>query len=143
MSHSITSQPPAAPATRRRALTVTLWALQALLAIQFAGAGSLKLGGAQQMVDLFTQIGAGQWLRYLVGALELAGAIGLLLPRLSGLAALGLVGLLVGATATNLLVIDQGPWLPLGLLPVSVLVAWARWPQTKTLASTRRRRPSP
>src|SRR6266536_3073226 len=121
MSHSITSQPPAAPATRRRALTVTLWALQALLAIQFAGAGSLKLGGAQQMVDLFTQIGAGQWLRYLVGALELAGAIGLLLPRLSGLAALGL----------------------LGLLPVSVLVAWARWPQTKTLASTRRRRPSP
>src|SRR6266496_108395 len=142
MSHSITSQPPAAPATRRRALTVTLWALQALLAIQFAGAVSLKLGGAQQMVDLFTQIGAGQWLRYLVGALELAGAVGLLLPRLSGLAALGLVGLLVGATATNLLVIDQGPWLPLGLLPVSALVTWARWPQTKTLAGTRRRWPA-
>jgi putative oxidoreductase len=140
MSHTITSQPPAAPAvTRRRALTVMLWALQALLAVQFAAAGRLKLSGAQQMVDLFTQIGAGQWLRYLVGALELAGAVGLLLPRLSGLAALGLAGLLVGATATNLLVIDRGPWLPLGLLPVAALVAWARWPQTKTLSGTRRR----
>jgi len=29
--------------------------------LQFAAAGSLKLSGAQQMVDLFTQIGAGQW----------------------------------------------------------------------------------
>jgi len=91
------------------------------------------------MVDLFTQMGAGQWLRYLAGALELAGAVGMLLPRLPGLAALGLAGLLAGATATNLLVIDQGPWLPLGLLPVSALVAWACWPQTKTLAGTRRR----
>jgi hypothetical protein len=107
------------------------------LALQFAGAGLLKVSGAPAMVDLFATIGAGQWLRYVVGALELAGAIGLLVPRLSGLAALGLVGLLVGATATNLFILDDGPWLPIGLLLASVLVAWGRWPQTKALASTR------
>ena len=33
------------------------------------------------MTRTFNQIGAGQWFRYLVGALELAGAIGLLIPR--------------------------------------------------------------
>jgi uncharacterized membrane protein len=47
---------------------------------------------------MFATIGIGQWFRYVVGALELAGAVGVLIPRLSGLAALGLIGLMAGAT---------------------------------------------
>ena len=39
-------------------------------------------------MEMFTQIGLGQWLLYLVGALKFAGAIGLLIPRLAGAAAL-------------------------------------------------------
>jgi uncharacterized membrane protein len=121
-----------APAAR--ATNVALWVLQAVLAFQFAGGGLLKLSGSPAMVDMFAAIGAGQWLRYLVGALEVAGAVGLLVPRLSGLAALGLVGLLVGATATNLFVLDESPWLPIGLLLVGALIVRGRWPRTKALA---------
>ena len=37
------------------------------------------------MVEMFATIGIGQWFRYVVGVLELAGAARVLLPRLSGL----------------------------------------------------------
>jgi hypothetical protein len=67
-----------------RATNVALWVLQAVLAFQFAGGGLLKLTGSPEMVDLFTAIGAGQWLRYLVGALEVAGAVGLLIHAAVG-----------------------------------------------------------
>jgi putative oxidoreductase len=76
------------------------------------------------MVEMFATIGMGQWFRYVVGALEIAGAVGVLIPRLSGLAALGLVCLMEGATATNVLVLGASPLLPIGLLLVSAVVAW-------------------
>lgn len=112
--------------TRGRARTIALWALQFLLAFQFAGGGWLKLSGAPVMVEMFATIGAGQWFRFLVGALEVAAAVGLLVPRLAGLAALGLCGLMVGATLTNLLILDADPWVALVLLLLSAIVAWGR-----------------
>jgi uncharacterized membrane protein len=124
----------ASEAPPARAANVALWVLQAVLAFQFAVGGLLKLTGSPELVDLFATIGAGQWLRYVVGALEVAGAVGLLVPRLSGLAALGLAALLVGATATNLFVLGESAWLPIGLLLVSALIARGRWPRTKALA---------
>ncbi|HEU4948606.1 MAG TPA: DoxX family protein [Kribbella sp.] len=111
---------------RVRPASVALWMVQLLLAAQFASAGVMKLSGSPVMVDMFAEIGAGQWFRYLVGALELAGAIGLLVPRLCGLAALGLVGLLAGAIITNVFVLGESPALPFGYLLVAALVAWAR-----------------
>jgi putative oxidoreductase len=101
--------------------------------------GFIKLGGSQDMVSMFTTIGVGQWLRYLIGAIEIAGAIGLLIPQLSGLAALGLVGLMIGATATNLFIISSSPWFPLGLLLACALITWGRWPQTRALFSLLKR----
>ena len=77
------------------------------------------------MVWMFDEIGSGQWLRYLVGALEVAGGIGVLVPRLSVLAAAGLALLMVGATVTNLTVLDAPPWSPLVLLVLAALVLWA------------------
>src|SRR5215208_7861493 len=99
----ITSGTPAARATsRRHAVNIfALWVLQAVLALMFAMAGFAKVGGDAAMVEMFATIGIGQWLRYLVGTLEIAGALGVLVPRVSGLAALGLVCLMVGATLTN------------------------------------------
>ena len=122
-----------------RATNVALWVLQAVLAFQFAGGGLAKLAGAPELVDMFADIGAGQWLRYLVGALEVAGAAGLLVPRLSGLAALGLAGLMVGAAITNLFILGESPWLPVGLLLVSALIARGRWSKTKALTGRLRR----
>ena len=66
-----------------------LWTAQILLAAFFLFAAAPKLTGQHTAVQMFGQIGAGQWLRYLVGTAELAGAIGLLIPRLAGLAAAG------------------------------------------------------
>jgi putative oxidoreductase len=130
-------QTPSTSATRRRVPTIALWALQALLAIMFAMAGLAKLFGDPAMVEMFATIGVGQWFRYVVGAVEIAGAVGMLIPQLSGLAALGLVCLMAGATLTNLLVLGASPLLPLVLLASSALVAWGRWPRTRTLFKNR------
>ena len=118
--------------TRGRAPGIALWALQGLLALQFAVGGVLKVVGDPAMVGMFADIGAGQWFRYLVGGLEIAGALGLLIPRLSRPAALGLVGLMAGA-ATNALVLGTSPLLPIVLLLVAALVAWGRREQTRAV----------
>ena len=118
---------------RGRAGTIALWLLQALLALVFGMAGLAKVFGDPAMVEMFATIGVGQWFRYVVGVLEISGAVGVLIPRLSGSAALGLVCLMAGATLTNLLVLGASPSLPIGLLVVSALVAWGRWPRTGAL----------
>jgi putative oxidoreductase len=117
----------AAPVAHRRSLTVVTWIGRALLALVFVNAGLSKLFGQPVMVEMFDLIGAGQWLRYVVGSLEVAGAVGVLVPRLSALAATGLVLLMVGATVTNLTVLHAPPWSPLVLVVVAALVAWAGW----------------
>ncbi len=123
----------AAPVVSRgRAVNITLWVVQVLLALFFAFAGVNKLAGFQQeVVDAFIQIGFGQWFRYLTGVLEFAGAMGLLIPRLSGLAALGLAGVMVGAVLTHLFVL---PPAALALVPALLgvvfgLITWGRWPR--------------
>jgi uncharacterized membrane protein YphA (DoxX/SURF4 family) len=131
-----TGRTSAAPAAaRRRGRAITVWVLQVLLAVSFAVGGLLKLGGAHQMVVLFARIGAGQWFRYLIGTFEIAGAAGAAIPALSGLAALGLTGLMAGAAITNAFGIHTSPLVPLAFLVISAVVAWGRWPQTKALAA--------
>src|SRR5919107_2624650 len=131
---SIKSGTPDARATsRRRSVNFALWAIQALLALMFAMSGFAKVGGDAAMVEMFATIGIGQWFRYLVGALEIAGAVGVLVSRLSGLAALGLLCLMAGAILTNVLVLGTSPLVPIVLMVVSALVAWGRWPWTRTL----------
>lgn len=125
------------PTARGRATDITLWVVQILLTAFFLfAAASPKLAGQQYAVEMFTQIGAGQWFRYLVGALEFAGAIGLLIPRLAGLAALGLAGVMLGAVFTQVLILDSAVMAltPAFLGVVFGLIAWRRWPQTKAPA---------
>jgi putative oxidoreductase len=124
------------PAGRTRAITITLWAGQIILGLFFlVAAGVPKLIGDQVAVDMFDTIGIGQWFRYLVGALEVAGGIGLVIPRLAGLAALGLVGVMVGATFTSIFVLDAGlaSITPAILGVLAALVAWARRSEVRAL----------
>lgn len=60
------------------------------------------------------------------GVLEVAGAVGLLVPRLAGLAATGLVALMVGAAATNVVVLAVPPTLPLVFGVLAAVVAMTR-----------------
>jgi putative oxidoreductase len=125
----------AAPRSRpRRVARYALTALRILLAVEFAGAGLMKLAGVEAMVELFADIGVGQWFRYVVGLLELAGAVGLLVPRLTGAAALGLSGLMVGALVTNVLVLGGVPVLEVLFLTGTATVAYARRAQLRSLA---------
>jgi uncharacterized membrane protein len=78
------------------------------------------------MVDLFADIGAGQWMRYLVGICELAGGIGLLVPKVRALAAVGLFLLLLGASIINLFVIDESILLSGILALVALVIAYLR-----------------
>ncbi|MFI7577891.1 DoxX family protein [Micromonospora sp. NPDC049497] len=95
------------------------WIPQVVLALVMLAAGAAKLGGEPAMVDMFDDIGAGRWFRYLVGALEVAGAVGLLVPRMARYAALGLTLLLTGAVITNLAVLRTSPWSALALLALA------------------------
>lgn len=106
--------------------TVALWILQLVLAALFVMAGLMKLFGNEVMVEMFAEIGAGQWFRYVVGALEVTGALGLLVPRLCGLAALGLAGVMAGAVVTNVFVLGYSPVVALAYLLVAGLIAWFR-----------------
>jgi putative oxidoreductase len=120
----------------RRTGSLVLWAMQVFLAVQFASGGVLKLIGDARMVDLFTDIGAGQWLRYLVGACEVAAAIGLLVPRLAAPAAVGLTGLMTGAVVTNLL-IGISPAMPAVFLLIAGFIVHRRRAELRRLLPTR------
>jgi putative oxidoreductase len=118
---------------RSRGANIALWVVQGLTAAFFVLAAVPKLAGAALMVQLFDDIGVGQWFRYVVAILEIAGAIGLLIPRLSGLAALGLVGFMVGAVATHLFIVGGNPASALVGLVLATVIAWFRRDRTAAL----------
>jgi len=90
---------------------IALWVVQVLVAVAFLGAGATKLSQPKEMlvknmawVEDFSQ----QTVR-LIGALEVLGAIGVVVPALTGilpwlppLAALGLALTMIGAALTHL-----------------------------------------
>src|SRR5437763_3826504 len=92
-------------ASTGKIINVGLWILQIAAAGMFLMAGFSKLSGNAQMVGLFDAIGLGQWFRYVTGSVEVVGAVLLLIPRLSGLGALLLVGTMLGAVATHVFVV--------------------------------------
>ena len=112
----------------RRGVNIGLWVLQVLLAAFFVFASMPKLLGDPTAVQMFDLIGFGQWFRYLTGAVELLGAIGLLIPRLCGLAAFGLGLVMVGAVLAQVFPLGAPAMAlsPLVLCVVLLLVAWAR-----------------
>ncbi|SOD95007.1 DoxX family protein [Blastococcus haudaquaticus] len=122
---------------------IAVLVLRLALAAVFAMAGLAKLAGDAAMVEMFADIGAGQWLRIFVGTCEVLGVIGLLVPRLAGVAALGLVALMTGATFTNVVVLEVTPALTIALLVAAAVVAWARWDDVRALVPSRRAQESP
>ncbi|WP_392840062.1 DoxX family protein [Streptomyces sp. LN500] len=114
------------PKVGGKARNIVLWVLQVILALVFVMAGASKMAGAQDMVKVFQDVGVGQWLRYVTGSLELAGAVLLLVPRLSALGGLVLTGVMAGAFLTCLFVIDQSPVPAAVLLILAAVVMWNR-----------------
>ncbi len=85
----------------------TIYVFQVVVGVLFIAAGGAKLAGAEIMVRQFEVIGLGQWLRPVVGSLEILGGIALLVPRaaaygaaLVGLTILGSTGAAIGHIAS-------------------------------------------
>jgi putative oxidoreductase len=105
---------------------VILWVLQIATALIFLVVGGFEMIGAPETVELFERIGIGQWFRYTAGALQIAGAIVLLIPALAAWGALLLAVVMAGAVCTQAFVLGNNPVIPAVLLVVTGGIAWAR-----------------
>jgi uncharacterized membrane protein YphA (DoxX/SURF4 family) len=116
---------------------IAAWILAIVLAIGFTFFGGIKLIGRPAMVDEFARIGAGQWLRYLTGVLEVTGAVALLIPRARFYGAVQISAVMVGATFVNIAVLHVPVWkLTAILLAMALALAWLR--RREAFASHRR-----
>ena len=78
-------------------INILIWVLRVLMAGLFLFAAFGKLSGQPMMVQEFDAIGLGQWFRYFTGAVEVVGAVALLVPAVSGFAAALLLVVDIGA----------------------------------------------
>jgi uncharacterized membrane protein YphA (DoxX/SURF4 family) len=114
-----------------------LWVAQVLLAVAFLGAGATKLSQPKEKlaknmawVEDFSQPAV-----RLIGAVEVLGAIGVVLPALTGilswmtpLAALGLAATMVGAILTHLRLGERSAVVPpVVLLVLAAFVVYGRF----------------
>ncbi|MEU9153208.1 DoxX family protein [Streptomyces sp. NPDC048417] len=120
---------------RGRRARLALRTVQVLLALFYAIASALpKLIAHPSAVESFDRIGWGSAGMYTIGALELAGAVALLIPLLQSVAAMALSALMVGAFIVQLTVFDgQYAATPLILIVPLALIAWARRGQNARL----------
>ncbi len=117
-------------------MSTVLWSLAVVLAVVFAASGAVKLfvprAALAQRMPWTVDATDGQV--KLLGALELAGATGLLLPGLLGivpalvpLAAIGLALTMVGAIVTHVRAGEGAAAIPAAvLLVLCLVVAWGR-----------------
>lgn len=108
-----------------KAVNISSWVLVVLLALGFLLAGVGKLTGAQ--TAMFQGWGYAPWFAILIGVLEMAGAIGLLIPKMTRLAIYGLSGLMLGACYTHLANAEAAQLIrPLLFMAVLWVVWWLR-----------------
>jgi putative oxidoreductase len=85
-----------------KAKSIALWVIAALLALLMIFAGSTKLMSKPDMVSNFASLGYGIGFVHFIGACEVLGGLGLLLPRVRFWAAVGLIPIMAGAVQTHL-----------------------------------------
>ncbi|MBC2905824.1 DoxX family protein [Streptomyces cupreus] len=113
---------------RGRRARIALRGLQILLALFFGLASALpKLIAHSTAVEAFDELGWGSAGMYTIGALELAGAVALLIPVLQSVAGIALSALMVGAFVVSVTAFDgENAATPLILIIPLALIAWAR-----------------
>jgi uncharacterized membrane protein YphA (DoxX/SURF4 family) len=126
-----------------RKTNVILWILQGLLAVIFMFAGVMKF--VMPIEEMTKQIALPGWFLHFIGAAEILGAIGLILPGilrirvgLTPLAAAGLAIITVGATWITLKG-GQGAMatIPFVVALLSAFVSYSRWPTVPSGESSR------
>jgi uncharacterized membrane protein YphA (DoxX/SURF4 family) len=110
-----------------------LWTAQGVLALVFVFAGSMKF--TMPIEDMQKDIAWPAWFLYFIGAAEVLGGLGTVLPpmlrmrALTPLAAAGLLIIMIGATVSTLSVMPAGAVMPIvvGLLALFVLHGRREW----------------
>lgn len=111
----------------RRPRQAAVWVLQIVLALAYLAAGWSKVSGAEAALQIFDQLGSGgDAFRILYGLAEIVTAVALLVPRISGLAALVLAALIVIAIAVHLALGELNGLVFLVPLALVTVVAWHR-----------------
>jgi len=111
-----------------KARMIVSWILQCLAAFGFVNIGIGKFRGTFWQQS-FARWGYPDGFYMVVGSAELVGGLLLLVPKLSSYAALGLMGIMICASATHALagqtarIMAPVPW---GV--TMAVIAWLRWP---------------
>ena len=96
-----------------------------VLAIIFFASGVAKLLSLQFEVEAFTRWGYPISFMYFTGVIEVIGAVGLLIPRVSALASLCLAGFMLGAIGTHL-AHKEWPMLAVAV-SITLIALWRGW----------------
>lgn len=122
-------------------MNIVLWIIQVLLALLFLFAGGTKL---VLPIEVLTSMGSPNqvhlpgWFIRFIGVCEVLGALGLILPglfkirpKLTSLAAIGLVIIMIGATVVTIMADGIKPALVPTVVGVfAAFVAYKRWQVT-------------
>ncbi|MEZ0389205.1 MAG: DoxX family protein [Verrucomicrobium sp.] len=115
-------------------MKIALWMVQGLLAFAFGASGYMKVFAFHQFAASAPDLANQQSLFTFIGMAELAGAVGLILPALTGVlpvlttwAAVGLGTIMVLGTGLHIM---KGEWshaaITLVLLALNAFVVWGR-----------------
>ena len=121
-------------------MEIVTWILQGLLVLVFFVSGGQKLLGFEQLVVEFGRYGYPLWFMYVTGLVEVTAALGLLVglfrPSITPLAALLLVGTILGALFTHVRIEDAlqemiGPTVLLLIAATVLALSYAGWGRRK------------
>jgi putative oxidoreductase len=102
------------------------WLLSILLAVLMAGPGSQKFTG-NTWQRMFRQWGYPEGFYLVIGAIEVAGGLGLLIPKTASYSALLLAVVMLGAAATHIVHADRSPVGELVFASLLLVIAYLRW----------------
>ncbi|MEE2778779.1 MAG: DoxX family protein [Acidobacteriota bacterium] len=99
---------------------IVTWVVSGLVGAAFLMSGSFKvIGDPNAAAENFASFGLPSGMALFIGICEMAGGVGVLVPRLAGLAASGLIVIMLGAVYNHLVHTPPAQALPpliLGLL---------------------------
>jgi putative oxidoreductase len=120
--------------------SVFTWMLSiALAALVFVPAGIAKLTGQAMEIQRFAGFGYSIWFMYLIGFMEVTGALLVLVPRLAGAGAALLACVMLGAVYSEIALGQTSrAALPLVLFVLLLILSWLRGWSPFTLLVTGR-----
>jgi uncharacterized membrane protein YphA (DoxX/SURF4 family) len=112
--------------TKRARRRIVAWCLQAVVAAAFFASGATKLAALPFEVQLFAQIGLGQWFRTGTAVVEIVGALALVYPGLASIGGLWLGFTMLCAVVTCLAVLHTSPVPAIVLGLLNALIVYLR-----------------